>query len=271
LSGKILGEDMLQPAINFLKTALRPSSVFACLLLVLIGVLLLYSKRGPTRGRRWLIAVMIGYWIISTPLVAGLLVRGLANGYTAIEKAADLPDGSAIVVLGGGSFTFRAGDLTLDAPSTESAFRILEAARLYHLLGDPLVIASGGIVFPEPRVDTESEMIGKALITLGVPAQRIVYESNSRNTEEQAAYLKPLLQARHIDHFVIVTSPTHMERSLAVFRAQGLRPYLSVSRVRSDGLPDPWLLLPRGDYLHLSDEAIYEYLALGYYWVRGRL
>ncbi len=262
---------MLQSVIDILKTTLRPSSVVTCLLLVLVGVLLLYWKVGAKTGRRWLIAVIAGYWMIGTPLCARLLMRGLAGGYTAVEKASEVPDESAIVVLGGGSFTYRVASLSLDIPSNESAFRVLEAARLYRLLGDPLIIASGGIVFPEDKPDAESEMIGHALVGLGVPPQRIVYESRSRNTLEQAAQLKTILQARHLDHFVLVTSPVHMKRSMAVFRAAGLSPSPSVSRVRSEGLPDGRLWLPQEAYLHLSDDAIYEYLALGYYWARGRL
>jgi len=83
--------------------------------------------------------------------------------------------------------------------------------------------------------------------------------------------LKAILQARHAEHFVLVTSPTHMKRAVAVFRAAGLAPYPSVTRVRSEGLPDGWALLPYESYLRLSSDAIYDYLALGYYWVRGRL
>jgi uncharacterized SAM-binding protein YcdF (DUF218 family) len=262
---------MLQSVIDVVKTSLRPGSIFTCLLLVLVGVLLLYWKSGAKFGRRWLIAVIAGYWMISTPLGARLLMSGLTAGYAPVEKASEVPAGSAIVVLGGGSFTYRAGGLSLDVPSNESALRALEAARLYRLFGDPLIIASGGIVFPAANPNPESEALGKALVSLGVPPQRIVYESLSRNTLEQAAQSKAILHARHIDHFVLVTSPIHLRRSMAVFRAAGLSPYPSASRVRSEGLSDGWPLLPRQRYLLLSDDAIYDYLALGYYWARGRM
>jgi uncharacterized SAM-binding protein YcdF (DUF218 family) len=262
---------MLQWAIDVLKTALHPSSIVACLSLVMVGVLLLYLKSGAKLARRWLIAVMAGYWIISTPLGARLLMSGLTDGYGPVEKSSEVPGASAIVVLGGGSYTYRAGGLTLDAPTGSSALRALEAARLYRLLGDPLIIASGGIVFPADNPDPESEMLGKALVGLGVPPHRIVYESLSRNTMEQAAQSKAILQAKHIDRFVLVTSSTHMKRSMAVFRAAGLSPYPSASRLRSEGLSDGWQLMPQKSYLELSDEAIYDYLALGYYWVRGRM
>jgi len=260
---------MLQSVIDVLKSTLRPGSIFTCLLLVLIGALLLYWKSGAKLGRRWLIAVIAGYWTISTPLGARLLMSGLTSGYAQVEKASEVPAGSAIVVLSGGSFTYRAGGLSHDVPSEATAFRALEAARLYRLLGDPLIIASGGAVFPAANTDPESAALGKALVGLGIPPQRIVYESRSRNTLEQAAQSKAILQTRHINHFVLVTSSLHMKRSMAVFRAAGLSPYPSAARVRSEGLND-WRLLPQQRFLSLSDDAIYDYLALGYYWARGR-
>jgi uncharacterized SAM-binding protein YcdF (DUF218 family) len=262
---------MLQSVIDVLKSTLRPSSIFTCLLLVLVGALLLYVKSAAKLGRRWLMAVIAGYWMISTPVGARLLMSGLIGGYAPLEKPSEVPAGSAIVVLGGGSFTYRAGGLSLDVPSDATALRALETARLYRLLGDPLIIASGGAVFPVDNPDPESEALGKALVGLGVPPQRIVYESRSRNTLEQAAESKAILQTRHINHFVLVTSSLHMKRSLAVFRAAGLSPYPSAARVRSEGLSDGWPLLPQQRFLSLSDEAIYDYLALGYYWARGRM
>ena len=261
---------MLQSVIDVLKSTLRPGSIFTCLLLVLIGALLLYWKAGAKLGRRWLIAVIAGYWTISTPLGARLLMTGLTSGYAPVEKASEVPVGSAILVLSGGSFKYRAGGLSLDVPSEATALRALEAARLYRLLGDPLIIASGGAVFPAANPDPESEALGKALVALGVPPQRIVYESRSRNTLEQAAQSKAILQTRHINHFVLVTSSLHMKRSMAVFRAAGLSPYPSAARVRSEGLND-YPLLPQQRFLSLSDDAIYDYLALGYYWARGRM
>src|SRR4030088_554344 len=92
---------MLQSVIDVLKTSLHPSSIFTCLLLVLVGVLLLYVRSGAKVARRWLIAVMAGYWVLGTPLGARLLIRGLTGGYATVQKASEVPAGSAIVVLGG--------------------------------------------------------------------------------------------------------------------------------------------------------------------------
>jgi uncharacterized SAM-binding protein YcdF (DUF218 family) len=193
------------------------------------------------------------------------------DGYHSIARASEVPRDSAIVVLGGGSFTYRTGDLSLNLPSNSTALRVLEAARLYRLLGDPLIIASGGVVFRAGNPAPESDIIGKSLIDLGVPSQRIVSDSRSRNTREQATELKGMLEARRIDHFVLVTSPMHMRRAMAVFKAAGLAPFPSVALARSDPSPEAWAWVPDQGWLWVSDEAIYDYFALAYYWARGRL
>jgi hypothetical protein len=60
-----------------------------------------------------------------------------------------------------------------------------------------------------------------------------------------------------------------MRRSLAVFRIEGFDPVPSVSLTRSEHLPRrPWLL-PDSGSLDVSQEAIYDYAAMIYYWWRG--
>jgi hypothetical protein len=44
-----------------------------------------------------------------------------------------------------------------------------------------------------------------------------------------------------------------------------------VTQARSDASLEGWPWLPDQGSLWVSDEAIYDYFALVYYWVRGRL
>jgi len=56
-----------------------------------------------------------------------------------------------------------------------------------------------------------------------------------------------------------------------VFRAVGLDPVASVAPIRSEVSMPPPPLLPNSESLSQSDDAVYEYAALAYYWVRGWL
>jgi uncharacterized SAM-binding protein YcdF (DUF218 family) len=70
---------------------------------------------------------------------------------------------------------------------------------------------------------------------------------------------------------VLVTSPMHMRRALAVFHAAGLDPIPSVSLIRSENRPPPKWLVPTEESLDMSDQTTYEYAAWLYYWWKGWL
>ena len=104
-----------------------------------------------------------------------------------------------------------------------------------------------------------------------MPAAAVIEESQSRSTRDQAMLIAPILRSRHSPRFVLVTSPTHMRRSLAVFRAAGFDPVASLAPVRSEHVRPPRWFMPNDDSFSLSDAAVYDYLALAYYWSRGWL
>jgi uncharacterized SAM-binding protein YcdF (DUF218 family) len=118
---------------------------------------------------------------------------------------------------------------------------------------------------------TEGAVIAEALAKLDVPADRIVIEDKSRTTRDQAIFVTSLLKSLGVTRFILVTTPTHMPRSLAVFRAQQVDVAPSSSVLAPERLRVPAPYMPNGDDLGLSDSAAYEYAGLAYYWARGWL
>src|SRR5207244_2037789 len=141
---------------------------------------------------------------------------------------------TTVVVLGGGSWSNRVGSLALYQMAPETVFRVLEAARLYRLLGTPTIVLSGGAAEHSPAARPESEVMRDAIQGLGVPADRLVLESASRTTRMQAIAVRRLVGPRAREPIVLVTSPAHMRRSIGAFRAAGLEPIASVSAYKSD-------------------------------------
>ena len=92
------------------------------------------------------------------------------------------------------------------------------------------------------------------------------------NTREHAIYVPPVLRKHGVERFVLVTSPTHIRRAVRAFEAQQLHPVPSMSAIRSSslgrGVSDWW---PGGGNLNISQQAIYAYFGLAYYWSRGWL
>jgi uncharacterized SAM-binding protein YcdF (DUF218 family) len=253
--------------VELLKQTLQPASIFVFMLAFTIGVLLLYVR--PRQGRAWLLVVTLGYWLLTTPVGASLLARTVTDGYAPLPDAASAAGATAVVMLGGGSVNVQAEGRRLTSINRSSALRAIETARVYHLLGDPLVIVSGGVTDKLPGAPPESDAYQSAMRALGVPAERVVAESESRNTHDEAVILKRMLHDRHIERFVLVTSALHMRRSLAVFAAQGLYPTPSPGPLHSDRLTSPFPLLPSDDALEIGNAVIYEWSARAYYWARG--
>jgi len=254
--------------IDVLKQGLRPESPVTLLAIVALGVAALHVPRLQRWGRRWLTLVMLGYACISTPLVAGWLVAGLLSGAGSLRHVSAAQGADTIVVLSGGIESYRAGDGVLHQAGPATVLRALEAARLARLLDRARVVASGGVTSAEPGQPAEGEVLRDTLIQVGVAPDRIVLDANGRNTREQAASIKRLLASRGAGRFVLVTSSTHMRRSLSAFRAEGLDPIGSEAAVISDGHLARPRLVPTEPALRLSGTAIYDYAANVYYFSR---
>lgn len=213
--------------------------------------------------------MVLGYWLLATPLGADALLAGLGHGLTPLASREAAEGADTIVLLGGGAETYSADGAVLGQLGSNSALRVLEAARVYRLIGARMVFASGGIPYPQFQFKPESEMLQAALVQVGVPPNVIVQESGSRTTHDQARLLRPMLEARGARRFVLVTAAPHMRRAMAVFRAEGLDPVPSVSRMRSEQFAPPMLLLPNHESLDFTDMAIYDYAAWLYNWWEG--
>ncbi|OGO13982.1 MAG: hypothetical protein A2Y93_04710 [Chloroflexi bacterium RBG_13_68_17] len=257
----------------FAKAVLIPGSRGFLLVGLTGGVMLLLAgRRTQAWGKRWLAFLAGLYWILSLPVVSGGLVGLLSLGYAPIESAAQAEGAEAVVVLGGGAATLRALGAELSLLTTEAALRVLEAARVQQLIEARWVIASGGTTAEAGVVTPESLPLQEALIQVGVPGDRILLESDSHDTHEQALAVAALLQARGVDSFVLVTSPDHMRRAVLSFRGVGLDPIPSPAPIRSETLPAPVsTFLPTLRSLEESAGALREVLGLGYYALRGWL
>jgi uncharacterized SAM-binding protein YcdF (DUF218 family) len=257
--------------VDFLKEMLRPSQISCVLALLTPGVALLFVPSLSRWGRRWLAAVAIVYAVLSSQAGAELLVRTLRGGYRPIASMEETRGARVIVLLGSGSVNLRAAGRQLSTVTAEAGLRALETARLFELMQEPLVIASGGVTEQDAAAAPESVALQRALIALGVSADHIVLESESKNTRDEAVIVKRMLAERGLTAFVLVTSPLHMRRSMLAFEQQGLHPIPSTSPLVTERTTPRSVLLPSDMWLRISDSALYEWIARGYYWWQGWL
>ena len=252
---------------------LVPGSVSFLLLGATAAVAALYrGGRTAMWGRRALVLLLGGYWLLSLPFCAALLERGLGAGQLQLASKDAAAGTNTIVVLSGGGNSYGAPGLQIHTPSSATAMRTLEAIRIYRMLGEPLVILSGGIGDPQVTLAPESNVMQREMLLAGVPGVRLVLETRSQNTRDEAVEVSRILAERGIGRFVLVTSAQHMWRALASFRAVGLDPVPAATAAPDDDQTRTrWQLLPSSSALRASQSAMREVLATAYYWWRGWL
>ena len=219
-----------------------------------------------TLARRFLIAVAAAYTLASVYTVPYSVGRLLSVGYDRFEPA-DAPSGvSAVVVLGSGDWVVQGWEDHLFPPTIDAAARVLEAWRVYKLIAPEWIVTSGGSA---GNAEPSSTNMREALVRLGVPASRILLESESFDTHDEALFVTRMLRMLHVDTVVLVTADTHMRRSVGAFRAQGIDVVPAIAPDPRASNPWPRRVFPTADGLECSRQVIHELLGIPYYWARG--
>lgn len=246
----------------------------ACILLILALLL----RRRP-RGRAALIILaLVILWLAGNRWVGYTLARSLEWQYLPAENLA--PE-EVIVVLGGGTepALYPRPEVEVNAAGD----RLLYAARLYKDGKGKHVLVSGGTIsYLAETSYSPAEDMADLLELAGVPADAIWLQSNSENTHDDASLTANMLKERGLTRAILVTSAMHMPRSVALFRAQGIDVVpapadYTVTEAGWQKLFEPNLpaqlinLLPNASTLHLTTNALKEYIGLLVYRLQGWL
>ncbi|MBD2092479.1 YdcF family protein [Microcoleus sp. FACHB-1515] len=271
---------------NILSLPLRPLGLTIFLLLIAL-------RDGVKKATGNLVlAALLVLLLSSTPIVAFWLTnQSQQTVFQSIQAQGDRPADpatvKAIVVISDNtesSFGTRSQVTTaqagVDAAETS---RLNFAAQLYREQADqgnnPLVIVSTGPPRQE-NDDSQSQAIRSTLTSGGVPADRILVDTNGANVRTSAVEVERLLRDRGFqggDDIVVVASALNIRRAVSTFAQLGVdavpRP---TDLVGFPNLPNNRLLLlqdliPSVDALALTTRVFEEYLSSIYYFLRGWL
>ncbi|MBM4284800.1 MAG: hypothetical protein FJ128_06070 [Deltaproteobacteria bacterium] len=166
-----------------------------------------------------------------------------------------------VVVLGGGLTEIPGAPATCQLSETTVA-RLVEGIRLHRLLpGSKLLFSLGETTTPL--------VFARLCESLGVAREALVLETQSRDTADQARRLAPFLGR---DPFILVTSASHLPRSVALFRQEGLAPLPQAAGYLGQGRGPFGLgnIFPNAYGLIRSERALHEYLGLAWHQLGGR-
>ena len=244
--------------------ALRPNTL--ALLLSLLGLALMWRHR-RSRGR-WLLLLGLGYYllVLATPL-SQWLVLPLEDRFSRPATPPERVDG--IIVLGGAVeqlLTQERGIPALNGAAermTEPVIllRRYPTARLVFTGGSPALVADG---------PTESDVARQLWTAMGIPAERLVFEDEARNTHENGVLTQRLVQPQPGETWLLVTSASHMPRAMGVFQRIGW-PVVAWPVNYSTGHSwAAWYDAPFGHRMALAEWGFREWTGLVAYWLLGR-
>jgi uncharacterized SAM-binding protein YcdF (DUF218 family) len=217
---------------SWVKVVLVPGTTWFLLVAATAATLLLAVERTARFGRRLLAAIVVLYWLMSVPVIAYALQSTQRSKFESITTLPLPNEPLPIVVVGNGLIGFKAAGERLEIPLERTATNTLFAVARYRKTPGAVVIASGGPQ-PESGGSAEAEVIRDGLTRNGVPSDRILLDTRSSNTHEQAIEVARLLAARSEKRCVLVTSPQQMGRALELFGAR------ASTRCRCRRLPKP--------------------------------
>lgn len=150
-----------------------------------------------------------------------------------------------------------------------SSDRLFQAVNLYKKGKIKKIIFAGGSGSLTLTGLKEAPLVTKYLSELGIPTEDILYESQSRNTHENAKYIKGIIKEN--EKYLLITSAYHMRRSLACFDKAGIKtfPYSTDQYSGSRRFYFDHLFIPDIQFMYEWDVLIHEIVGYCVYKVMG--
>jgi uncharacterized SAM-binding protein YcdF (DUF218 family) len=246
--------------------------------LLLIGGGLVASRfeRWSRMGRRLIIGGFVFLLVIGFSPLGKWLTLPLEERFAGARLPAAGP--THIIFLGG--FEKAAiGEARGQMSTNAAAERLLEAVRLGRHYPSAKLVFTGGYGWLTGTPATAVQSVSAYLADVGIGRERFIVEGRSRNTWENAVFVREIL-ARDGEacpcRFALVTSAAHMPRAVGVFRAagfdQGDRALYPVPvDFRTRGRADLWeAYFWMHEGVEQTDLAFKEWVGLVAYYLSGR-
>jgi uncharacterized SAM-binding protein YcdF (DUF218 family) len=187
--------------------------------LLLAGLLL--SRRKPHASRSLLWTALTVLLLLGWMPLPDLLVRRLEGQYAEMAPQADLSGYAGLVVLGGALDSGHIWQGHTQPLLNDAAERMTAAVALLERNPQLRVVFTGGEGLLFGTGPSEAQRTRIFFDSMGVPEERVSYESASRNTYENAVLTAKLPGVDITQRWLLVTSAWHMPRSMATFAKAG--------------------------------------------------
>ncbi len=236
-------------------------------LLLLLAAAVVVHKR-PALARKLLLLAMAAILLAGWAPLPEALLRRLERQYP-VPPRAPFDQYAGVVILGGATETARAWEGTDEPQVNSAAERMTTVLPMLRQAPALQVLFTGGEGEYFGYGPTEADRARRFFAQLGLDTTRILFESASRNTYENAVFSARLAGVDPQQPWILMTSAAHMPRALAVFRKQGwnVTPY---SVDFNTGLSTPLTAYSLGDF-DKWNAVVHEYVGIAAYRLTGRM
>jgi uncharacterized SAM-binding protein YcdF (DUF218 family) len=237
-------------------------SNFICLI-ILSGLLAMLARKSRRKGVFVTVIGVIAVVACGLGPVGFWIIRPLEDRF--IRPSTLLPP-KGIIVLGGAISPEMFRNRLVLVPT---GGRLTESVALARRFPSASLIFVGGSSNTLP----EAAAAQKFFSNVGLPTDRVIYESRSRNTFENAEFSRDLLKPKPEEKWILVTSASHMPRAVGVFRRFGFDIIAWPADYQSLGTPRDFGRFTGSvsGGLSVCDLAVKEWIGLAAYRITGRI
>ncbi|QND21950.1 YdcF family protein [Rhizobium ruizarguesonis] len=197
-----------------------------------------------------------------------LLMQDLEERFA--RPAAD-PDNLQCMIVLGGAFENEVNTARHGIEFNGGADRFVEALRLAQKFPQSRILVSGGDGSMSGIYEGDAAASERFFPLFGVGRDRLIEETQSRTTFENAVNTKEFLASQGLSNCLLITSGFHMPRSVGIFRKLGIDIVPWPTDYRTDGKVTPGLdfTQPSLNAQNMAT-AIREWYGLVGYYLAGR-
>ncbi len=225
--------------------------------LFILGLYFLYTNKAKY-SKLFLGLTFVIMFLYSYPPFANFLITNLENQYPKYDYKQEI---KYIHVLGNGHNVDRQQPLSSKI-SDAGIKRDLEGILIHLNTKNSKLIFTG---YEGKTNISNAKMNATIAIALGVDETNIIINGLPKDTKEEALFTKTLVGE---EPFVLVTSATHMPRSMMLFKSLGLNPIAAPTNFYKNEF-DGYFRLPTVGDFYKSKIAMHEYIGILWAKLRG--
>jgi uncharacterized SAM-binding protein YcdF (DUF218 family) len=229
-------------------------------------------------SRRFLLIAVLNLAFVGYLPSSEFVLRALENTAPRINLTQLANSGlGGVIVLGG---AIEGGEIALDRGEISiysSAERVTKAFELLRKYPELPLIFSGYSGRINPKGISEADAFKQLIQEQGLDGAQVHYENQSRNTYENVLYIKPMIAQLGLKNdqgsskpWLVITSASHMYRSLRIFEKQGVEVLaLPVDYQTAKHLQ--WTAFDLVEGAQNWNRALHELIGLLAYWITGKI